>query len=98
MAPKPETRLVNKMMDRLKAEGGFWFKVHGSVFQTSGVPDILGCWKGRFVAIEAKCEGNGPSEIQKDVMKLIHSAGGRTGVAYSVTEALDVREGRKTLW
>jgi len=91
--PKPETRLVGKMMDRLEAEGGWWMKVHGSIFQIAGVPDIVGCWKGRFIAIEAKMPGNIPSQIQAEVMKRLLIAGARVGVAYSVTEAVDIRNG-----
>ncbi len=90
---KPETKLVGHIMDRLEAEGGWWMKVHGSIFQIAGVPDIIGCWKGRFIAIEAKMPGNGPSLIQTEVIKLLLKAGARAGVAYSVEESLCIRDG-----
>lgn len=95
MGKKPETILVGHMMDRLEAEGGWWLKVHGSIFQTAGVPDIIGCWKGRFVAVEAKMPGNGPSQIQEYTISLLKKAGARVGVAYSVSEAIEIRDGRR---
>jgi len=92
---KPETILVGHMMDRLEAEGGWWMKIHGSIFQWAGVPDIIGCWKGRFVAIEAKMPSKVASEVQIHVMGLLSKAGARVGVAYSVEEALSIRGGKK---
>ena len=29
-------------------------KIHGSVTQVTGIPDVLGCYRGRFVALEVK--------------------------------------------
>ena len=89
---KPETAIVHRIMNRLEAEGGFWVKIHGSPFQLSGIPDILGCWKGLFIAIEVKCVGNAPTRIQQNVIELIAKAGGRVGVAYNVAEALAIRD------
>lgn len=93
---KPETLLVEKMMLHLKAKGGWWMKIHGSPFQIAGVPDIIGCYQGRFIAIEAKMPGNGPSQIQSKVISLLKAAGARVGVAYSVKEALMIRDKEAT--
>lgn len=92
MGVKPETRVVGKIMDRLHAEGGFWFKVHGGPFQMAGLPDILGCYKGRFIGIEVKCPGNKPTALQLEVGNMILKAGGIFGVAYSVAEAVAIRD------
>lgn len=90
---QPETGLVVKMKDRLEAEGGWWFKVHGGPFQRAGVPDIVGCWKGRFIGIEAKMPYNVPSGLQKLNLTSLEKAGARVGVAYTVQEALAIRDG-----
>lgn len=95
MSTKPETLLVNNIMDRLEAEGGWWFKVHGSPMQKAGIPDIIGCWEGRFIGIEVKVGDNTPSLLQKEILKCLVRAGAMAGVAYSIQEALDVRGGRK---
>ena len=52
--PPLERAIVKKTMDTLNSRGGFWFKSHGSVFQLIGLPDIIGCYHGRFIAFEVK--------------------------------------------
>ena len=42
----------------------------------SGVPDIVGCVNGRFVAIECKAGLNQPTALQEREMKNIKDAGG----------------------
>jgi hypothetical protein len=43
MSKKAETRLQQRIRKALLKEcGGKWFKVHGSAFQESGQPDIIG--------------------------------------------------------
>jgi Holliday junction resolvase len=93
--PKPETLLVRRIMDWLEASGGWWMKVHGSPFQKAGVPDIIGCYKGRFVGIEVKVGNNTPTLIQKSCIQLLKRAGARVGVAYSVEEAIKIRDGKE---
>lgn len=91
--PKPETNLVKKIMVWLEADGGWWMKVHGSPFQKAGVPDIIGCYKGRFTGIEVKMPGNKPTLIQEKMIELLKKAGANVGIAYSVEEALSIRDG-----
>ena len=92
MSKKPETRLSEKVLDTLKSQGGWWFKVHGGPYQLAGVPDIIGCWNGYFVAIELKIPGEKPTRLQELIIQAIHNAGGRTGIATSVEEALIIRD------
>ena len=89
---KPETKLVEKIIDRLKAEGGFWVKIHGGPMQQTGIPDIVGCYKGKFIGIEVKIPGNKPSSLQTVVLKELEEAGAKCGVAYSIEEALKIRD------
>ncbi len=92
MSPKPESRLVTKILKKIRAEGGWWFKSHGSVYQMSGVPDIIGCHDGMFVAFEVKMPGQetNTSSRQEWMMKKIHEAGGVSAVVSSVHGALGV--------
>lgn len=68
----------------LKELSKCWFyKVHGgSVFQQSGIPDIIGVVNGRFIALELKAEEGKPSELQKRAVRLINSAGGYGKIVY----------------
>ena len=96
MPRKPETALSRKVLSRLRVEGGRWDKIHGGPYQAGGIADILGCWRGRFIAIELKMPGEEPTELQKDFLDDVHYSGGRAGVAFSVQEALDIRDGKKS--
>lgn len=94
MPAKPETKLSQKVLTRLRAEGGWWVKIHGGVFQVSGIPDILGCWKGRFVAIELKVGNREPTELQKNTINLLIDCGAYAGVANCIERVLEIREGK----
>ncbi len=55
---KNETALVSAMKKTLeKTLGGDWTKIHGGPYQRIGVSDLIGCLKGRFIAIEVKMPG-----------------------------------------
>jgi len=90
---KPETAVVGKIMDYLQSDTGYWVKIHGGPYQVAGIPDIIGCYQGRFVAIEVKFGTNGPTKLQEIVLGLIAKAGGRCGVAYTLEDALRIRDG-----
>lgn len=92
---KPETLIVEKIMLRLQAEGGFWIKIHGGPFQLAGIPDILGCYKGRFIGIEVKCPGEVPTTLQWKMIKLIRKAEGRAWFCTNLEDALAIRDGKK---
>ena len=42
----------------IKGIGGWWLNFHGGdPFMPRGLPDIIGCLNGRFIALEAKRPG-----------------------------------------
>jgi Holliday junction resolvase len=47
---------------------------HG--YGTSGVPDIIGCYKGRMFAIECKAGNNRPTALQMKNLNAVAAAGG----------------------
>ncbi len=82
-----ETTLKNKVSAYLKTVPALWFfKVHGSWFQKMGIPDMIGCWQGRFFALELKIEGNLPTPIQSHTIQKIKEAGGIVGVCYTLED------------
>lgn len=93
---QPEARLSRAIMAALKARGAFVFKVWGSEHMMAGLPDIIGCYRGQFIAIETKMPGNTTSRRQDFVISKILAAGGRVVVAQSVSEALSVLDGEVT--
>lgn len=79
MTSNLESDLQKKCLRWVKSLSEVWvLKVVGSAVQASGVPDILMCIKGLFVAIELKRpDGKGRvSEIQKAQIEHIKRAGG----------------------
>lgn len=76
-------------MKALKERGGFWVKIHGGAIQTTGLPDIVGCYRGQFVAMEVKVPGSGRlSERQRLMIERISTAGGILDVVTTTMEAL----------
>lgn len=88
---QPESKLSRKIMDVLRSEGYFVFKVHGSEYMMAGLPDLVVCAEGRFIGLETKlptARAN-VSPRQSYVHALIENAGGVATVVCSPQEALD---------
>lgn len=85
-----EKKVVKDFLRRARAElGGFWWKVHGSMFQMTGLPDICGCVRGLYVAPEFKDGNNKLSAVQKTRIMQIKEAGGFAGGYWDADEAIE---------
>jgi hypothetical protein len=86
MARQPESRDVKRYLEYLREKGGRWIKIHGgdNPFQEVGLPDILGCYHGRAVAIEAKTPAGQLSVKQRLFLKEWGEAGGYSLIATSL--------------
>lgn len=86
-----EAKLSRHIMEGLRREGYFCFKVHGGATMMAGLPDIIVCAEGIFVGLETKNpeSRSNVSAIQKHVHGKIEEAGGFVAVVCSVNEALD---------
>lgn len=82
----PEKKIQNKIRRFLVSQGAYHFKHFGCMFSRAGVPDIIACLKGLFVAIEVKSEKGKLSELQEINIQQIREAGGIAMVARSVEE------------
>ena len=51
-----------------------------------GIPDIIVCYKGMFIAIEIKDGKDRLSPIQKEQLKRIEAAGGKAWAIYNIME------------
>ena len=90
MTAKPEATLTKKILKRLKKEGGFWAKIHGGPYQVTGLPDIIGCYQGRFYGYEVKVsERDKPTARQALALSLIAQAGGVSRVIRSFSDAIN---------
>ena len=65
----------------------FAWKEHGGIYGTAGVPDIIACINGRFVAFEVKTETGKLTKLQEITIQKIRNAKGQ---AFKVTSAAEV--------
>ncbi len=54
MVATPEAKVKKVVVRQLKALGAYYFSPVTGGFGRSGVPDIVGCFRGHFFAIECK--------------------------------------------
>jgi len=89
MPRQPEGKLVVKIKDLLVKEGARPFKIVGSDegFQEIGIPDLLVCFRGRFVGAEVKQPGGKLRPAQRVVLSEIYNAGGVAAVLETVEQA-----------
>jgi hypothetical protein len=72
----PESKVKDKVKKTLSAFNAYYFMPIGGMYSKIGVPDIICCYKGHFVAIECKAGKNKPTALQERELKIIRDAGG----------------------
>lgn len=80
MARTPESAVKKKVVEILKAAGAWYCFPVASGYGRSGIPDILACWNGDFVAIECKAGKGKTTALQDRELALIAGSGGLTWV------------------
>lgn len=80
MAATPEKKVKDKVRKALTEAGAYHFMPATHGYGTSGVPDIVGCYRGRMFAIECKAGSNKPTALQIKNLTAIAAAGGYTEV------------------
>lgn len=85
---KNEGQLTSQIKNYLASKGAYCEKIFGGGYQSSGIPDILCCYKGLFIGIEVKSPtGKGrASDIQKLKVRRIRECGGIAFITDSLEE------------
>jgi hypothetical protein len=82
-----EKDIVNQIMKYLKTlPYCFCWKTHGGMYGVAGLPDIICCYYGRFVAFEVKTNTGKATKLQDVTIQKILAAGGIAMVVRSVDE------------
>lgn len=82
-----ESTIVRRIMKWLKSQPDcFCWKEHGGMYGTAGIPDIICCINGRFVAFEVKNEKGRTTVLQDVAIQKIQNAGGISAVVRSLDE------------
>jgi len=72
----PEKKVKNEVVKVLKTFGAYYFYPVTGGYGASGVPDIVGCYKGRFFAIECKAGKGTTTALQERNIAQIVAQGG----------------------
>lgn len=99
----PESAIRNSICSWLSAHRCFCF-VHDSLgiydtkkgcfrrntnrYRIKGVSDILGIWRGRFLAIEVKVKGRYATPEQRAFIQKVNAEGGIAFVAHSIEDVI----------
>lgn len=80
-----ESDIVKAILKYLKTiPECFCWKEHGGMYVTAGIPDIICCYRGKFVAFEVKTETSKTTALQESVINKIQKCGGKAAVVRSV--------------
>lgn len=80
MAQTPEVKVKRRVVAQLDLLGAYYFYPVTGGYGSSGVPDIVGCYKGKFFAIECKAGKNKPTPLQQKNIDSIAAQGGAVWV------------------
>ena len=85
-----EAAVVNACTRLLKKRGAWHMNVHGAGTGRNGLPDLIACHHGRFIAIECKAPRGRIRPLQQHELDRITSAGGHAIVARTTTQLADI--------
>ena len=84
MAMTPEGKVKARLKKHLDEMGIYHFSPFQAGMGRAGIPDIIACCAGRFIAFECKAGNNKPTALQEKEMTAIRKA---RGMAYVINEA-----------
>jgi hypothetical protein len=79
----PERKVKDKVKKVLKELGAYYAMPATGGYGSSGVPDFLVCYRGRFFGLECKANGGKPTALQEKNLEDIRK---NDGVAFVVHE------------
>jgi Holliday junction resolvase len=82
-----ESIIVRDILKYLNSlPGCFAWKHHGGMYSTAGIPDIICCCQGKFLAFEVKGPKGQPTKLQLKTIQDIQAAGGQAYIVRSLME------------
>ena len=86
-----EKNIVIAILRHLKTVPNcFCWKEHGGMYGTAGIPDIICCIDGRFVAFEVKTPSGKLTKLQEITIQRINDANGKAYKVTSVEEVIQI--------
>ena len=81
MAATPESKVKKRVREILDKLGIYHFMPPANGFGRAGIPDIIACIDGHFIAIECKAGKGQTTALQDRELNAILNAGGTTYIA-----------------
>lgn len=82
----PESKVKAAVKKELDTAGVYYFFPAANGYGHAGIPDIICCVKGRFLAIECKAGKGRTTALQDRELQRINEAGGAALVIYDNAE------------
>jgi Holliday junction resolvase len=73
----PEAKVKANVRKVLEVSGAYFFMPPANGFGRAGIPDIVACKKGKFLAIECKAGRGKTTALQEREIARIKAAGGK---------------------
>lgn len=83
MALTPEAKVKRVVKQTLDDMGIYHFSPFQAGMGRAGIPDVIACYNGRFIAFECKAGTNQPTALQEREMNEIRRA---KGLAFVINE------------
>ena len=80
----PEHKVKRKVAELIKKYNAYYFFPAMGAFGRAGVPDIIGCYRGYFFAVECKAGKGKTTALQDAEIEKIRKAG---GTAFVINES-----------
>lgn len=77
-----EKNFEKRVRNYLSSVGGWSVKFFANSYTARGIPDLLCCVNGKFLAIEVKATNGRPSKLQELTIEQIKNAGGYGIILY----------------
>ena len=91
MAATPEKKVKDAVAKALKAAGVYYFFPPANGMGRAGIPDVICCVNGRFLAIECKAGKGKTTALQDRELSAIRTAGGYAWVV-NETGLIELKE------
>ena len=83
MASTPEAKVKARLKKHLDAMGIYHFSPFQAGMGRAGIPDVIGCYRGMFVAFECKAGKGKTTALQERELNAIRTA---KGLAFVINE------------
>jgi Holliday junction resolvase len=89
---RTESEITQDIRYYLKESGIWHYKQWQGLGSLHGISDIIGIYKGKYLAIEVKRPGLSPTDKQQAFLKRVHDEGGLAVCVHSYEELADFIE------